>query len=155
MASFEANLGDWGWVLAGVDPTFSVQDANSFISNSGSGAVFTRFSEGCWFYFGQAVVLEKPFLCSRDPDPELSALQSSTSNQAYQYGSLEFDSAASGNLSIWYALDEQFDVAMVHNYYTCGICLVPPASSEVRLSLRVAVTYLMYHHLWLWSPRSV
>lgn len=137
VASFQANPGDWGWVLAGVDPTFDVQDANAFITYSGSGAVYTRFSEGCWFYFGQASVLSKPFLCSRDPDAELSALQSSTLNEPYQYGSLEFYSAASGNLSIWYALDEQFDFAMVHNYYTCGIDLVPPTSLVVRCFLRM------------------
>eukprot|EP00752_Nemacystus_decipiens_P001785 g1725.t1 len=133
VASFEVNLGDWGWVLAEVDPTFDVEDANAFINQSGSGAVFNRFSEGCWFYFGQATVLSKPFLCSRDPDPELSALQSSTLNEPIQFGSFEFYSAASGNLSIWYALDEQFDFAMVHNYYTCGIDLVPPNSLVVSL----------------------
>lgn len=154
VASFEANVGDWGWVLAGVDPTFDVQDANAFINNSGSSAVYTRFSEGCWFYFGQAAVLGKPFLCSRDPDAELSALQSSTLNEPYQYGSLEFYSAASGNLSIWYAIDEQFDFAMVHNYYTCGINLNTPASLVVRLSLGVAVADPMCRS-WLWSLPSV
>lgn len=145
VASFEANLGDWAWVLAGVDPTFDVQDANAFINESGSGAVYTHFSEGCWFYFGQAAVLNKPFLCSRDPDAELSSLQSSTLNEPYQYGSLEFYSSSSGNLSIWYALDEQFDFAMVQSYYTCGIHLVAPASLVVRLSLGVAATDPMYH----------
>lgn len=144
VASFEANLGDWGWVLAGVDPAFDVQDANAFINDSGSGAVYTRFSEGCWFYFGQAAVLSKPFLCSRDPDAELSALQSSTLNEPYQYGSLEFYSAASGNLSIWYALDEQFDFAMVHNYFTCGIDLVGPESLVVSISVGVEVINFLF-----------
>ena len=160
VASFEANLGDWGWVLAEVDPAFDVEDANAFINRSGSGAVYTRFSEGCWFYFGQASVLDKPFLCSRDPDPELSALQSSTLNEPYQYGSLEFYSAASGNLSIWYAMDEQFDFAMVHNYYTCGIDLFPPNSSVVRLRLSLGAGRQQWPIqctctiLWLQSRRS-
>lgn len=152
VASFEANLGDWGWVLAGVDPAFDVQDANAFINDSGSGAVYTRFSEGCWFYFGQAAVLSKPFLCSRDPDAELSALQSSTLNEPYQYGSLEFYSAASGNLSIWYAFDEQFDFAMVQSYFTCGIDLVAPESLVVRnLSGRRLSIQCNGTHVYFWS----
>lgn len=131
MASFEAHLGDWGWVLGGVDPTFNAQDANNFIENYGSSAVYNTYSEGCWFYIGQAAVLGKPFLCSRDPDTELATLQASTLNYVYQYGSLEFYSAASGNLSIWYALDEDYNFAIVHNYHTCGIQLVEPASLVV------------------------
>lgn len=138
VASFEVNLGDWAWVLGGVDPAFDVDDANAFINESGSSAVYTHFSEGCWFYFGRAAVLSKPFLCSRDPDTELSALQSSTLNEPYQYGSFQYYSAASGDLSIWYAVDEQFDFAMIQGYHTCGIDLRAPASLVVRLSLEVA-----------------
>lgn len=135
VASFDANLGDWGWVLSGVDPDFDVQDANELVNNFGSSAVQTQFSEGCWFYLGAASKLGSPFLCSRDPDTQLAALQASTLNQAYQYGSLQFYSAASGNLSIWYAIDEDYNFAMVHNYRTCGIRMIPPESSVVRLLL--------------------
>lgn len=141
MASFEASLGDWGWVLGGVDPAFDAGDANDFITNFGSSAAYSTFSEGCWFYFGQATTLGKPFLCSRDPDTELASLQAATLNEVYQYGSLQFYSAASGNLSIWYALDEDFEFALVHNYYTCGIHLLEPASLVVRFVSRVT-TYI-------------
>lgn len=136
MASFEASLGDWGWVLGGVDPAFDAEDANDLIEEFGSSAVYKSFTEGCWFYFGQAKELGKPFLCSRDPDKELAALQAATLNKVYQYGSLQFYSAASGNMSIWYAIDEDFDFTLVHNYQTCGIRLVEPASLVVRFVFR-------------------
>ncbi|CAM9727973.1 unnamed protein product, partial [Ectocarpus sp. 13 AM-2016] len=117
MASANANSGDWGWVLGGTDPSFTVQDAHDLIEEFGSSEVYARFSEGCWFYLGAAAVLDRPFLCSRDPDTELAALQASTLSREYQYGSIEFYSAASGNLSIWYAVDEDYDFTMVHHYH--------------------------------------
>ncbi|CAN0248420.1 unnamed protein product, partial [Scytosiphon promiscuus] len=139
VASFDANLGDWGWVLSGVDPDFNVQDANELVNNFGSSAVYTQFSEGCWFYLGAASNSGSPFLCSRDPDTQLATLQASTLNQAYQYGSLEFYSAASGNLSIWYAIDEDYEFAMVHHYRTCGIRMIPPESSVVNTTSELVV----------------
>lgn len=128
MASFSSTLGDWGWVLGGVDPSFEVADANALVS----GEVYTLFSEGCWFYFGQAISLGHPFLCSRDPDKELASLQASTTDRVYQYGSFEFYSAAAGNVSLWYAYNEAYDFTMLGNYYTCGIFVRAPASPVVR-----------------------
>lgn len=77
----------------------------------------------------------KPFLCSRNPDEELASLQAFTANLPYQYGSLQFYSAASGNLSVWYAVNENFDFKLVYNYRTCGVRVVAPASLVVRLAL--------------------
>lgn len=68
----DAAQGDWGWILGGVDPiNFGVDDANSLSSSE----VFNTFTEGCWFYFGKAVSLGEPFLCSRDPDTQLASMQ--------------------------------------------------------------------------------
>lgn len=128
IVSFNSSLGDWGWILGGVNPSFGVDDANALAS----GEVYDQFQEGCWFYFGKAVTLGHPFLCSRDPNTELASLQASTSTKAYQYGSFNIYSSASGNVSIWYALDEDYDFAMVHNYYTCGVDIRGPALSMVR-----------------------
>ncbi|CAM9434117.1 unnamed protein product, partial [Ectocarpus fasciculatus] len=139
VASSNANSGDWGWVLRGTDPTFTVQDANDLIQDFGSSEVYARFSEGCWFYLGAAAVLDRPFLCSRDPDTELAALQASTLNREYQYGSIEFYSTASGNVSIWYAVDEDYNFAMVHNYRTCGIEILPPESLVVNATSELIV----------------
>ena len=112
VASFDANLGDWAWFLGGVDPEFTVAEANSLSSSE----VYNQFSEGCWCYFGRAVILGHPFLCSRDPDSELASLQASTSDRVFQYGWFEIYSAASGNASVWYAVDEDYNFAMVHSY---------------------------------------
>lgn len=128
VASFDANLDDWAWILGGVDPSFGVADANALESS----AVYHQFSEGCWFYFGRAATLGHPFLCSRDPDTELASLQASTLDYVLQYGSLELYSAAAGNVSIWYAKDEAYDFAMVSSYHTCGIDVRVPPSSMVR-----------------------
>lgn len=153
VASFDATLGDWAWVLGGVDPGFTVADANALLSSE----VYNQFSEGCWFYFGQAVTLGHPFLCSRDPDSELASLQGSTSENVYQYGWFEFYSAASGNGSIWYAVDEDYDFAMVHSYYTCGVNIRAPASSVVRRSClcgRCAVPPVTANERWLVASPS-
>lgn len=127
VASFDANLGDWAWILGGVDPSLDVSEANALLSSE----IYSRFSEGCWFYFGRAVTLGHPFLCSRDPNSELASLQSSTSDRVYQYGWFDLYSSASGNVSLWYAIDEDYDFALVHNYYTCGLEIVAPASLVV------------------------
>lgn len=128
LVSQDANVGDWGWILGGVDPTFTVADANALIS----GEVYSTFEEGCWFYFGKAVVLGQPFLCSRDPDTQLASLQASTADRAYQFGTLELYTSAVRNVSLWYAVDEDYSYSMIHNFYICGIDVRYPKSLEVR-----------------------
>lgn len=137
VASVEANPGDWGWVMGGVDPSFDVADANALES----GRAFNQFVEGCWFYFGQAVSLGHPFLCTRDPDQELASLQASTTETFYQYGSFQLYSATAGNVSLWYAVDEAYDFFMIYNYYTCGIHVQAPASTVVRVAAAGVVVF--------------
>lgn len=116
--------------MGGVDPSFEVADANALES----GRAFNQFVEGCWFYFGQAVSLGHPFLCTRDPDQELASLQASTTERFYQYGSFQLYSATAGNVSLWYAVDEAYDFSMIYNYYTCGVRVRVPASTVVRVA---------------------
>lgn len=129
LATSTANTGDWGWLLGGVDPSFTVEDANGLTS----GYVYENFAEGCWFYFGKAVELDTRFLCSRDPDTELASLQASTTHRVYQYGAFELYSSAIRNVSLWYAIDEEYNYHMIHNFYTCGVDVLPPVSLLVSL----------------------
>ncbi|CAM9564330.1 unnamed protein product, partial [Sphacelaria rigidula] len=131
-----AYSGDWAWILGGVDPTFTVDDANDLSSVE----VSEQFDERCWFYFGRAMELSEAFLCSPDPDSTLAGLQSTSTVRAYQYGSLTFYSSFAGNGSLWLSRHEFYTYAMVQSFYTCGITVQALDSPTVNTTTDLTVT---------------
>ncbi|CAN0275250.1 unnamed protein product, partial [Ectocarpus sp. 8 AP-2014] len=136
LASREAFSGDWGWVLGGVDPSLTLEDANSLTSDEANDA----YEERCWFYFGRTVELGQTFVCSSDPDPQLSAFQNTPTLRPYTYGRFEMYLSAAGNGSLWFGISEQYKYAMVTNFYTCGVTVQPLDSTTVTTTSDVLIT---------------
>lgn len=91
----------------------------------------SRTGARCWFYFGRTVELGQTFVCSSDPDPQLSAFQNTPTLRPYTYGRFDMYLSAAGNGSLWFGISEQYKYAMVTNFYTCGVTVQPLDSTTV------------------------
>ncbi|CAM9190156.1 unnamed protein product, partial [Hapterophycus canaliculatus] len=136
LASREAYSGDWGWVLGGVDPLLTVEEANGMSAEEANDA----YDERCWFYFGRAVELEQTFLCSSEPDPWLASYQNTPTLRAHPYGWFQMYLSAAGNNSLWFGKHEQYTYTMVTHFYTCGVTVQPLNATTVTTTSDIVVT---------------
>eukprot|EP00752_Nemacystus_decipiens_P001936 g1865.t1 len=141
LASRRAYSGDWGWVLGEVDPSLTLEEANSL---SAADADYF-YDERCWFYFGRAVELGQTFMCSSQPDPLLASFQNTPTLRAYQYGRFEMYLTAAGNGSLWFGESERYTYTMVTNFYTCGVTVQPLNSTTVTTTTDLVVTAVPEH----------
>lgn len=107
----------------------------------------------CWFYIGRAVELGSPFLCSPAPSSVLASMQSTPTLRSYQFGWFELFISDAGNESLWFAKNEQYNYAMLTNFYTCGITVQPVNKTVVRwfpgqLSLQIFIERATIETLW-------
>ncbi|CAN0377020.1 unnamed protein product, partial [Ectocarpus sp. 12 AP-2014] len=75
-----------------------------------------------------------------DPDPQLSAFQNTPTLRPYTYGRFDMYLSAAGNGSLWFGISEQYEYAMVTNFYTCGVTVQPLDSTTVTTTSDVLIT---------------